>query len=146
MLLPSVTSLSYIVRRVMQKTRELCVAPHRSQVHNILGRHREDDLRKGWISGLNEQEGSSHPTRGGLRIGKKLNERRPATLWTNVWNGKDGQYYHYLTKWMHALNRAGRVTGDSIYTLHGRSSLRKQPMPGLPMFLRQVVTNVCTGK
>ena len=34
------------------------------QVHNILGRHREDDLRTGWISGLNEQEGK-HPTRGG---------------------------------------------------------------------------------
>jgi hypothetical protein len=29
---------------------------------------------------------------------------------------RDGQYYHYLTKWMHALNRAGRVTGASIYT------------------------------
>ena len=35
------------------------------QVHNILGRHREDDLRTGWISGLNEQEGKMHPTKGG---------------------------------------------------------------------------------
>ena len=57
------------------------------QVQIILGRHREDDLRNGWISGLNEQEGSSHPTRGGLRIGKKLNERRPADPLTNAWNG-----------------------------------------------------------
>jgi hypothetical protein len=24
-------------------------------------------------------------------------------------------YYHYLTKWMHALNRVSRVTGDFIY-------------------------------
>jgi hypothetical protein len=47
------------------------------QVHNVLGRHREDDPRTGWISGLDEQEGQLHPTIGGLRIGKKLNERRP---------------------------------------------------------------------
>jgi hypothetical protein len=87
------------------------------QVHNILGRHRKDDVRKGWISGLNEQEGSLHPTRGGLRIGKQLNERRPDDPVDErlEWD-RDGQYYHYLTKWMHALNRAGRVTGDSIYT------------------------------
>ena len=39
------------------------------QVHNILGRHREDDPRTGWISGLDEQEGKMHPTKGGLRIG-----------------------------------------------------------------------------
>jgi hypothetical protein len=87
------------------------------QVHNLLGRHRDDDLRRGWISGLSEQEGSSHPTRGGLRIGKKLNERRPADPADErlEWD-RDGQYYHYLTKWMHALNRAARVTGDSMYT------------------------------
>lgn len=45
------------------------------QVHHVLGRHRRDDPRSGWISGLSEQEGARHPTRGGLRIGKKLNER-----------------------------------------------------------------------
>ena len=48
-----------------------------NQVHSVLGRHREDDVRKGWISGLSEKEGEQHPTRGGLRIGKKLNERKP---------------------------------------------------------------------
>ncbi len=37
------------------------------QVHNILGRHREDDSRTGWISGLNEEDGQRHPTKGGLR-------------------------------------------------------------------------------
>ncbi len=47
------------------------------QVHHTLGRHRDDDPRCGWISGLDEQEGELHPTRRGLRIGKKLNERRP---------------------------------------------------------------------
>ncbi|HXJ81488.1 MAG TPA: hypothetical protein VMS64_22760, partial [Candidatus Methylomirabilis sp.] len=39
------------------------------QVHHVLGHYRADDARTGWISGLNEQEGESHPTRGGLRIG-----------------------------------------------------------------------------
>ena len=48
-----------------------------SQVHSVLGRHREDDPRRGWISGLDEQEGERHPTRGGLRIGKELGERGP---------------------------------------------------------------------
>ena len=88
------------------------------QVHNILGRHREDDPRTGWISGLNEQEGKMHPTRGGLRIGKKINERKPADPYDErlEWD-LDGQYYHYLTKWMHALNRVSRVTGDSTYNM-----------------------------
>ncbi|MEN8259441.1 MAG: hypothetical protein ABFS02_02445, partial [Pseudomonadota bacterium] len=44
------------------------------RVHHTLGRHRGDDSRKGWISGLSEQEGEAHPTRGGLRIGKGLPE------------------------------------------------------------------------
>ena len=46
------------------------------QVHHILGKHREDDPRSGWISALDEDEGEKHPTIGGLRIGKKLNERK----------------------------------------------------------------------
>src|SRR5512139_3925372 len=37
------------------------------QVHTVLGRHREDDERIGWISGLCEQEGKMHPAKGGLR-------------------------------------------------------------------------------
>jgi hypothetical protein len=86
------------------------------QVHNILGRHREDDTRIGWISGLDEQEGKIHPTKGGLRIGKEMSERRPGEPFDEQleWH-RDGQYYHYLTKWMHALNRVSRVTGDSTY-------------------------------
>jgi hypothetical protein len=86
------------------------------QVHNILGRHRDDDRRTGWISGLDEKEGRSHPTKGGLRIGKGMNERRPGDSYDEdlEWD-RDGQYYHYLTKWLHALNRVSRVTGDSNY-------------------------------
>lgn len=84
------------------------------QVHNTLGRHREDDSRAGWISGLEEQEGKGHPTKGGLRIGKGINERKPTEPFNErlEWH-RDGQYYHYLTKWMHALNRISRVTEDS---------------------------------
>jgi hypothetical protein len=89
-----------------------------NQVHSILGRHREDDKRMGWISGLNNTEGNMHPTRGGLRIGKHLNERQPneSINSTLEWD-RDGQYYHYLIKWMHALNRVSRVTMDSKYTI-----------------------------
>ncbi len=86
------------------------------QVHHILGRHRDDDPRRVWISGLPEEEGEQHPTRGGLRIGKKLNEREPDELQDSQleWD-QDGQYFHYLTKWMHALFRIGRETGESCY-------------------------------
>ena len=74
------------------------------QVHEILGRHRDDDPRSGWISGLDERTGQLHPIAGGLRIGKKLPERHPAEPHDErlEWE-RDGQYYHYLTKWMHAL-------------------------------------------
>ena len=87
-----------------------------AQVHSRLGRHRNDDSRTGWLSGLDEQEGSLHPTKGGLRIGKKLKERRPSEPLDErrEWD-RDGQYYHYLTKWMHALNSVTRVTGDFTY-------------------------------
>ncbi len=83
------------------------------QVHHVLGQHRPDDSRTGWISRLDEEEGRMHPTQGGLRIGKGINERRPKEPFDEdlEWD-RDGQYFHYLTKWMHALQCAGRVTGD----------------------------------
>jgi hypothetical protein len=86
------------------------------QVHSILGRHRDDDFRRGWISGLSDGEGARHPTAGGLRIGKQLNERRPDEAFDErlEWD-RDGQYFHYLTKWMHALYRASMVTGEPRY-------------------------------
>lgn len=86
------------------------------QVHHILGRHRNDDLRTGWISGLPSGKGELHPTVGGFRIGKSLPERGTGEQYDEQreWD-LDGQYYHYLTKWMHALNCAGRVTGDPVY-------------------------------
>jgi hypothetical protein len=86
------------------------------QVHFVLGHHRPDDPRSGWISGLAEEEGRKHPTRGGLRIGKSMSERKPSDPFDErlEWE-RDGQYYHYLTKWMHGLNRASRSTGNPIY-------------------------------
>ncbi|NNK64249.1 MAG: hypothetical protein HKO98_13705, partial [Gemmatimonadetes bacterium] len=88
------------------------------QVHWVLGRHRPDDARRGWISGLSDDEGARHPTLAGLRIGKPLRERGvgeaydPRAEWE-----RDGQYYHYLTRWIHALQQAWRVTGESDYLL-----------------------------
>jgi hypothetical protein len=86
------------------------------QVHRVLGRHRDDDPRDGWISGLGDGAGSAHPTRGGLRIGKKLPERRPDEPFDEPleWE-RDGQYFHYLTKWMHALHCVSMETGITIY-------------------------------
>ena len=91
------------------------------QVHHVLGRHRADDMRTGWISGLAEREGESHPTRGGLRIGKPLPERGPGEPFDQglEWE-RDGQYLHYLTKWMHALDQVSAATGDPRFNLWAR--------------------------
>lgn len=85
-----------------------------AQVHAVLGRHRPDDARRGWISGLAEAEGAAHPTAGGLRIGKPLPERGAGEpLNARLEWERDGQYFHYLTKWMHALDCAARATGQA---------------------------------
>ena len=91
------------------------------QVHGTLGRHRHDDPRSGWISGLGEREAAAHPTRGGLRIGKQLAERTPAEPVNErlEWD-RDGQYFHYLTKWMHALDQLARSTRRAEYNLWAR--------------------------
>ena len=91
------------------------------QVHRTLGRHRPDDTRKGWISGLSEREGAAHPTQGGLRIGKERPERRPDEVFDEQleWD-RDGQYFHYLTKWMHALDQLTRATGQAQYAIWAR--------------------------
>jgi hypothetical protein len=86
------------------------------QVHHVLGRHRDDDARRGWISGLDEADGERHPTRGGLRIGKKLPERLPHEPFdANLEWERDGQYLHYLTQWMHALHRVSEDTGNTLF-------------------------------
>jgi hypothetical protein len=86
------------------------------EVHRVLGRHRADDGREGWISGLGEEEGARQPTHGGLRIGKPFPERSaderfdPDLEWD-----RDGQYFHYLTKWIHALDQLARATGNVTF-------------------------------
>lgn len=82
------------------------------QVHNILGKFRVDDPREGYLSD------EKHPTANGLRIGKPLPERR---LGENLderleWE-RDGQYFHYLTKWMLALIRMGNFCKEEKYTI-----------------------------
>src|SRR5436305_3103232 len=69
-------------------------------VHQTLGRNRPDGARSGWLGDASD----AHPTRGGLRIGKKLPERAPdEPLDERLEWDRDGQYFHYLTRWMHAL-------------------------------------------
>jgi len=86
------------------------------QVHQVLGRHRQDSVHSGWLSGLDGEQARQHPTAGGLRIGKRLNERLPGeTVNESLEWDQDGQYFHYLTKWMHALNCVSRDTGNGVY-------------------------------
>jgi hypothetical protein len=88
------------------------------QVHYVLGRYRDDDERSGWISGLDERAGRRHPTTGGLRIGKPLRERTAdEPLDERLEWDRDGQYFHYLTKWMHALCQAAVATNDFDYAV-----------------------------
>ncbi|HXX06585.1 MAG TPA: hypothetical protein VEJ43_00770 [Pseudolabrys sp.] len=86
------------------------------QVHRMLGRYREDDVRRGWISGLDEENGRLHPTIGGLRIGKPLKEREYTEPFDEglEWD-RDGQYFHYLTKWMHALSQTAIIANRPTY-------------------------------
>jgi hypothetical protein len=86
------------------------------QVHHVLGRFRDDDPRRGWLGGRDEAESERHPTAGGLRIGKPLPERgaREPLDERLEWD-RDGQYFHYLTKWMHALCQAAWFTGEAHY-------------------------------
>jgi hypothetical protein len=92
-----------------------------AQVHQILGRHRADGPRSGWLSGLSELEGLAHPTFGGLRIGKKLPERSEGERFDErlEWD-RDGQYFHYLTKWMHALDQMAHASREARYNSWAR--------------------------
>jgi hypothetical protein len=87
------------------------------KVHAALGRHRADDPRHGRLGTAT----GDHPTRGGLRIGKPLPERGPEDpLDPQLEWDRDGQYFHYLTKWMHALDLTTRATGRPVYNRWAR--------------------------
>jgi hypothetical protein len=84
-----------------------------AQVHGVLGRHRPDAPVAGWLSGLGPEAGEARPTAGGLRIGKPLPERAVgAPVDEELEWERDGQYFHYLTRWMHALDQVARATGQ----------------------------------
>jgi hypothetical protein len=68
-------------------------------VHDVLGKDRQGQKRLG---NATDQE----PLKGGLRIGKIDPEGTP---------DGDGQYFHYLTKWMYALNRMSIAKQDMKY-------------------------------
>jgi hypothetical protein len=88
-------------------------------VHRALGRHRPDDRRSGWISGLDEAAGERRPCAGGLRIGKPLPERPAGAPRDDglEWD-RDGQYFHYHTRWLHALCDLAEATGDVRWSHH----------------------------
>ncbi|KAK3302520.1 PrpF protein-domain-containing protein [Chaetomium strumarium] len=67
-------------------------------VHEVLGRTRDG-------TGRLPRATDAEPLNGGLRIGK-LSEHG---------SDCDGQYHHYLTLWMFALNRLAVATGESEY-------------------------------
>jgi hypothetical protein len=67
-------------------------------VHDVLGRTRDGSAR---LAGATEE----WPLRGGLRIGKH----------SATGSDADGQYFHYLTIWMFALNRMSIASKDKWY-------------------------------
>ncbi len=85
-------------------------------VHQALGSYRDDDSRRGRLSGLAGTDAQNYPTVGGLRIGKALAERGKTEPYDEQkeWD-RDGQYFHYLSKWMHALDTMARAVGEVKY-------------------------------
>ena len=103
----------------VEKTRYLVLAQRLVEtVHGVLGRTRDG---QSWLPGASAE----NPVGGGLRIGK-MDERGP---------DGDGQYHHYLTVWMFALNRLSMATGDGRYNrqaialakaIHGRFFVNRE--------------------
>jgi hypothetical protein len=69
-----------------------------SSVHRVLGRTRDGS---DYLPGASK----TNPLGGGLRIGKLESEGPDC----------DGQYFHYLSIWMFALNRLSRATREPEY-------------------------------
>lgn len=87
-------------------------------VHEHLGSFHPGDSRKGRISELSEEEAALHPTLAGLRIGKRLPERKEDESYSTQleWE-RDGQYFHYLTRWIQTLLLAGKETNTEKYVV-----------------------------
>jgi hypothetical protein len=56
-----------------------------------------------------------------LRIGKPQPERSPREPYDerSEWD-RDGQYFHYLTRWMHALDQVARATHEAVFNTWAR--------------------------
>ena len=95
------------------------------RVHRSLGRYRDGEGRSGWLSGLEGPFAEEHPTLGGLRIGKPLPERSPGESANEdlEWD-RDGQYFHYITQWIHALDQVARTTGRATFNRWGRELMQ----------------------
>lgn len=131
---------AFALLNALELYRETGAAPWRdlaktliADVHDVLGKHRPDDPRTGWLSGLAEADGARHPTQGGLRIGKPLPERGVSDSHDErlEWE-RDGQYWHYLTKWMDALLRAAAILEEPDY----RRQAVELAQAAFPRFLR----------
>jgi hypothetical protein len=75
-----------------------------SHVHGVLGHHAVGPRRGHPLGGVDEASWQQHPTLHGLRIGKPMAQRDVHEPFDErlEWQ-RDGQYFHYLTRWMHAL-------------------------------------------
>jgi hypothetical protein len=91
-----------------------------ADVHGALGRQRPGRPDSPWLGHRDDAAAAAHPTAAGLRIGKPLDQRQPGEPSDpqREWD-QDGQYFHYLTRWMHALDQASRATGQAHYARWG---------------------------
>lgn len=90
-------------------------------VHEHLGKYHPQDPRRGPMRGLNENKGRARPTVSGLRIGKQLPERQKDESYNSrlEWD-RDGQYFHYLSRWINALLQAEKETEETEYLFQAR--------------------------
>ena len=91
-----------------------------ADVHGALGRQRPGRPDSPWLGDRDDAAAAAHPTAAGLRIGKPLDQRRPgeASDPRREWD-QDGQYFHYLTRWMYALDQTSRATGQADFARWG---------------------------
>jgi hypothetical protein len=124
-----------------------CATKLIDQVHRVLGRYRDDDLRRGWISGLDDERRRYQPTVGGLRIGKPLSERGADEAINErlEWD-RDGQYFHYLTKWVHMPFVRRTLAPATTNMSGGRVSWQKQLSELLSADPNPVRSVVSTGR
>ena len=93
-----------------------CATELIDQVHRVLGRFRRDEGRTGWISGLDEKEDvvTRHWAASELAAAAKERGADEVIDEQLEWE-RDGQYFHYLTKWMHALCQVAFVRCSNEY-------------------------------